>query len=181
MPSVAYPNAKSTKSRTVIYLVKRVKEDLVMEENKSITEENTSNEYSLVKLSRIDGGEMIEIRILKFRNNTLIERYSTIIKPTRPVEEVINETTEITKQELENADTIDKVMPKVLDIIGDSTILSRNGKTTRDILDYQCKKLGLKISNPYKDIKDLSKEEYNQMKTSILDLLSESIGLVSKA
>ena len=152
-----------------------------MEENKSITEENTSNEYSLVKLSTIYGGEMIEIYILKFRNNTLIERYSTVIKPTRPVEEVINETTEITKQELENADTIDKVMPKVLEIIGDSTILSRNGTTTRDILDSQCKQIDLKISNPYKNIKDLSKEEYNQIKTSISDFLSESIGLVSKA
>ena len=42
-----------------------------MEENKSITEENTSNEYSLIDLSTIAGGEMIEIRILKFRNNTL--------------------------------------------------------------------------------------------------------------
>ena len=152
-----------------------------MEENKSITEENTSNEYSLTELSTIYGGTMIEIRILKFRNNTLIERYSTVIKPTRPVEEIINETTEITKQELENADTLDKVMPKVLEIIGDSTILSRNGTTTRDILDSQCKQIGLKISNPYKDIKDLSKEEYNQMKTSILDLLSEAIGLATKA
>ena len=152
-----------------------------MEENKSITEENTSNEYSLIKLSTIDGGEMIEIRILKFRNNTLIERYSTVIKPTRAVEEAVNETTEITKQELENADTLDKVMPKVLEIIGNSTILSRNGATTRDILDYQCKQIGLKISNPYKNIKDLSKEEYNQMKTSILDLLSETVGLASKA
>ena len=144
-------------------------------------EENKSNEYSLIDLSTIAGGEMIEIRILKFRNNTLIERYSTVIKPTRPVEEVINETTEITKQELENADTIDKVMPKVSEIIGDSTILSRNGATTRDILDYQCKQIGLKISNPYKDIKDLSKEEYNQMKTAISDFLSETIGLATKA
>ena len=152
-----------------------------MEENKSITEENTSNEYSFIGLSTIAGGDIIEIGVIKFRNNTLIERYSTVIKPTRPVEEVINETTEITKQELENADTIDKVMPKVLEIIGDSTILSRNGTTTRDILDSQCKQIGLKISNPYKDIKDLSKEEYNQMKTSILDLLSETIGLATKA
>ena len=152
-----------------------------MEENKSITEENTSNEYSLIKLSTIYGGAMVEIRILKFRNNTLIERYSTVCKPEKPVEEAVNETTEITKQELENADTLDKVMPKVLDIIGDSTILSRNGKTTRDILDYQCKKLGLKINNPYKNIKDLSKEEYNQIKTSISDLLSETIGLATKA
>ena len=152
-----------------------------MEENESITEENTSNEYSLIKLSTIDGGEMIEIRILKFRNNTLIERYSTVIKPTRPVEEVIKETTEITKQELENADTIDKVMPRILEIIGNSTILSRNGATTRDILDSQCKQIGLKISNPYKNIEDLSEEEYNQIETSILDLLSETIGLASKA
>lgn len=144
-------------------------------------EENTSNEYSFIGLSTIAGGDIIEIGIIKFRNNTLIERYSTVIKPTRPVEEVINETTEITKQELENADTIDKVMPKVLDILGDSTIIARNGTTTRNILEYQCKKLGLKISNPYKNIKDLSKEEYNQIKTSVSDFLSESIGLAIKA
>lgn len=152
-----------------------------MEENKSITEENTSNEYSLVKLSTIYGGAMVEIGILKFRNNTLIERYATVCKPEKPVEEAVNETTEITKQELENADTLDKVMPKVLDIIGDSTILARNGKTTRALLDYQCRKLDLRFKNSYKNIEDLSKEEYNQMKTSISDLLSESIGLVSKA
>ena len=152
-----------------------------MEENKSITEENTSNEFSLVKLSTIYGGAMVEIGILKFRNNTLIERYSTVIKPTRPVEEVINETTEITKQELENADTIDKVMPKVLDIIGDSTILARNGKITRDILDYQCKQIGLKISNPYQDTSKLPKEISNKFLTSISDFLSETIGLATKA
>ena len=152
-----------------------------MEENKSITEENTSNEYSLVKLSTIYGGAMVEIGILKFRNNTLIERYATVCKPEKPVEEAVNETTEITKQELENADTLDKVMPKVLDIIGDSTILARNGKTTRALLDYQCRKLDLRFKNPYKNFEDLSKEEYNQIKTSISDFLSETIGLAIKA
>lgn len=152
-----------------------------MEENKSITEENTSNEYSLVKLSTIYGGAMVEIGILKFRNNTLIERYATVCKPEKPVEEAVNETTEITKQELENADTLDKVMPKVLDIIGDSTILARNGKTTRALLDYQCRKLDLRFKNSYKNIEDLSKEEYNQIKTSISDFLSETIGLAIKA
>lgn len=152
-----------------------------MEENKSITEENTSNEYSLIDLSTIAGGDIIDISILKFRNTTLIERYSTIIKPTRPVEDTVYETTEITKQELENADTMDKVIPRVVDIIGSSTILSPNGKTTKAILDYQCKKVGLKISNPYKDINDLPAEEYNQMKKSVFNLLYECIGVATKA
>ncbi len=152
-----------------------------MEENTSITKENIFNEYSLINLSTISGGDIIDISILKFRNNILTERYSTIIKPTRPIEDAVYETTEITKQELENADTIDKVMPRILEILGDSTILSPNGKTTRAILDYQCKKLGLKINNLYKDINDLPKEEYNQMKTSVFNLLYECIGLATKA
>ena len=144
-----------------------------MEENKSITEENTSNEYSLIDLSTIAGGDIIEIGVIKFRNNTLIERYSTVIKPTRKVEDEFYETTEITKQELENADTLDKVMPKLLNIIGSSTIVSHDGKTTRTILDYQCKKLGIKISNPYQDTRKLPKEIYNKLLTSMIELLNE--------
>lgn len=144
-------------------------------------EENKSNEYSLIDLSTIVGGDIIEIYVIKLRNNTIIERYATVIKPTRPVEDTVYETTKLTKQELENADTIDKVIPRVVNIIGDSIILSRDSKTTRNTLDYQCKKLGLKISNPYQDARTLPKEIYNKLLTSTLDFLSETIGLATKA
>lgn len=77
------------------------------------------------------------------------------------------EVTNITDEMVKDAETIDKVLPKVIDFIGDSVIVAHNADFDVGFLKYNAKQLGLKLDNTYLDTLRLAKNYFLIIKIQI--------------
>ncbi len=70
--------------------------------------------------------ELIEISAIKYEGAKKLDTFSTLIKPKKEVSSTITNLTGITNKMLEDAPTIEKVMPDLIEFIGDNPIVAHN-------------------------------------------------------
>lgn len=70
--------------------------------------------------------KIIEIGALKYENNVLVDEFSVLINPKIYLPQVITNITGITNEMLENEKTVEEVMPRFLDFIGDLPLICHN-------------------------------------------------------
>ena len=70
--------------------------------------------------------ELIEISAIKYEGAKKLDTFSTLIKPKKEVSNTITNLTGITNKMLEDAPTIEKVMPELIEFIGDNPIVAHN-------------------------------------------------------
>lgn len=70
--------------------------------------------------------EIIEIGAVKIKDGIKIDTFNSLIKPEYEIDEFITELTGITNGMVENAPSIDEVLPKFMDFIRDYIIIGHN-------------------------------------------------------
>lgn len=70
--------------------------------------------------------EIIEVGILKVRNNEIVARYSKLVKPKAKVSKKITKITGITNEMLEDKPAIEEIIIEILTFIGDDVIIGHN-------------------------------------------------------
>ena len=87
------------------------------------------------------------------------------------------EVTHITDEMVRNAETIDKILPKVLEFVGDSVLVAHNADFDIGFLKYNAKQLGLSFENTYLDTLKLAKELFPDYKKYKLGIIAENLGI----
>ena len=88
---------------------------------------------------------IIEIGAVKVKDGQILDRFSTFINPQIPIPANITKLTSITDQMVADADTIDVVLPKFIDFLGDCPVVAHNAGfdtgfiTTKamDVMNYK--------------------------------------------
>lgn len=70
--------------------------------------------------------EIIEIGAIKIENNTSVNTFSQLIKPTAPIDSFITELTGITNEDLNSANDLATVLPEFQKFIGSSILVGHN-------------------------------------------------------
>lgn len=70
--------------------------------------------------------ELIEISAIKYKGENQVDKFTTLIKPTVEIPELITKITGITNEMVSKSPTIDQVMPNLIDFIGDYPIIAHN-------------------------------------------------------
>lgn len=70
--------------------------------------------------------KIIEIGVVKVADHRIIEEWETFVNPGRMIGERITELTGICDKQLESAPAIGEVLPKLLEIVGDSVLLGHS-------------------------------------------------------
>jgi len=70
--------------------------------------------------------EIIEVGAVKVEHGKITAEYSELVKPSHPIPEFITHITGITNEEVQNAGTIDDVIPSFLDFISGFRLLGQN-------------------------------------------------------
>lgn len=70
--------------------------------------------------------EIIEVGAIKVIDGKIVDTFSTLVKPSIPIDSFITELTGITNEMLADAPSIGSVMPSLLDFVGDNVILGHN-------------------------------------------------------
>lgn len=122
--------------------------------------------------------EIIEIGAVKIKAGRIVDRYSQLINPGRPIPYHITEITSITDEQVANEPKINEVIGKFVDFIGDAVLVAHNapfdmGFIKRDIkkylnIDYQCSVI---------DTLQMARDLFPDLKKYGLGDLNKTLGL----
>lgn len=121
--------------------------------------------------------KITEIGIIKIKNGEIIDTFETFVNPEKPIPEEVVNVTHITDDMVKDSDTIDKIMPKVLEFMGDSVLVAHNADFDIGYMKYNCEKLGLPFHNTYIDTLRLAKSVYPEFGTYKLGKIASNLGI----
>ena len=83
--------------------------------------------------------KITEIGIMKIKDGKVLEEFCEFVNPEKPIPQRVVEITNITDDMVKDADTIDKVFPKVLEFIKGSVLVAHNASFDIGYLKYTAK------------------------------------------
>ena len=121
--------------------------------------------------------KITEVGIMKIKNGEVLDEFSCFVNPEKPIPQRVVEVTNITDDMVKNAETIDKVFPKILEFVGDSVLVAHNADFDIGFLKYNAKQLGYSLENTYIDTLRLSKDLFPDFKKYKLGIIAENLGI----
>lgn len=138
-----------------------------MGEKKFILSQEIPANYTILKITTIDN-EIIEVGAIKVRNHISRGKYIGYIKPNN---EKCSHSKNITNEGLENAESIDTVIPRILNMIGTDTVIYMNTNRELDLLKSKCESIGLQFNNTFINGRALKEEIPDEVKYFVCNLL----------
>ena len=121
--------------------------------------------------------KITEIGIMKVKNREVIDEFSTFVNPEKPIPQRVVEVTNITDEMVKDAPTIEEILPKVLEFVGNSVLVAHNADFDIGFLKHNCSELGLKLGNTYIDTLRLAKLLFPEYKKYKLGIIAENLGI----
>ena len=180
----AFPEAKKASKDSDIKIIYGVEAYLVPDKNPTVflsKGQALDCEYCVLDIETTGLSfrteKITEIAVVRIKNGEILEEFSCFVNPEVPIPERIVEITNITDEMVKNAETIEQVMPKFLEFIGDSVLVAHNASFDIGFLKYNAAKLGLKMDNTYIDTLSLSRGLFPEFKKHKLGFIAENLNI----
>ena len=121
--------------------------------------------------------KITEVGIMKLKNGEVVDEFSCFVNPEKHIPERVTEVTNITDEMVKDAETIDKVFPKILEFLGDSVIVAHNAGFDVGFLKQNAKNLGYDFDYTYIDTLSLAKDLFPEYKKYKLGKIAENLGI----
>lgn len=121
--------------------------------------------------------KITEIGIMKLKDGKVIDQFSCFVNPEKPIPARVVEVTNITDYMVQDAETIDKVFPKILEFIEGSVLVAHNADFDIGFLKHNAKQLGYEFDFTYLDTLSLARELFPDYKTYKLGRIAKSLGI----
>ena len=120
--------------------------------------------------------KIIEICACKIKDGEIIDEYTAFVNPKQPIHSAITEITGITRDMLEKAETIDLVIPKLLNFIGQLPIVLHHSYFVLEFIKQNCRNLNISLDNKIIDTLPLCKRKLPNLKNYTIDAISKALG-----
>ena len=121
--------------------------------------------------------KIIEIGAVKIKNGEIIGNFSEFVNPKRPIPYKIIELTGINDDMVRNAETIEEILPKFLEFIGDSVVVAHNASFDCSFISKNCNDLGLTFEPTIVDTVPLCRFLYPELKSVKLNIVAKHLGV----
>jgi DNA polymerase III subunit alpha, Gram-positive type len=121
--------------------------------------------------------KITEIGIMKYKDGKVIDKFSAFVNPQKPIPARVVEVTKITDDMVRDAETIDKVFPKIMDFIKDSVLVAHNAAFDIGFLKHNARVLGYDFHFTYIDTLTLAQELFPEFKTYKLGRIAKNLGI----
>lgn len=121
--------------------------------------------------------KITEVGIMKVKNGEVIDSFSCFVNPEKPIPPEVVEVTKITDEMVKDAETIDKVFPKILEFVGDSVLVAHNADFDIPFLKYHGNLLGYELNNTYMDTLRLAKVLFPEFTRYKLGFIADKLGI----
>lgn len=118
--------------------------------------------------------KIIEVSILKYKNNELIDEFVTLVNPEIPINPFITSITGITNSMVESFPTISQILPLMINFIDKNVIVGHNVNFDLRFLKYAIEYYGITTKNTelmYIDTLFLSRRFLNDLPNHKLETL----------
>ena len=157
---------------------------LVPDKNPSVTNlkgQNIDTEYCVFDLETTGLSyrteKITEIGAIKIKNGEIVDTFETFVNPEKPIPYEVVQVTHITDDMVKDAPTIDEILPKFLEFIGDSVLVAHNADFDIGFTKFNAEKLGYKLDNTYVDTLRLAKQIFPDYKKYKLGIIAENLGI----
>ena len=127
---------------------------------------------------RIDG--ITEIGAVKIRNGEIVDRFSTFVNPGMPIPEHITKLTGISDETVQNAPSIETVLPEFLRFCENCVLVAQNARFDTGFIKFACETYGEKYDFPHMDTMVLARCMHPELPNHRLDTLSKFYRVVLK-
>ena len=121
--------------------------------------------------------KITEIGIMKIKDGKVIDKFSTFVNPQKSIPSRVVEITKITDDMVREAETIDKVFPKVLEFIEGTVLVAHNAEFDIGFLKHYARILGHDFDFTYIDTLSLAQEIFYDFKTYKLGRIAKNLGI----
>ena len=121
--------------------------------------------------------KITEIGIMKVKNGEVIDEFSCFVNPEKHIPQRVTEVTNITDDMVKDAETIDKIFPRVLEFIKGSILVAHNAGFDVGFFKQVAKTLGYEFDFTYIDTLSLAKDLFPEYKKYKLGKIAENLGI----
>ena len=121
--------------------------------------------------------KITEVGAVIYKNGEVIKEFECFVNPEKPIPEEVVEVTHITDDMVKDAETIENILPKFLEFIGDRIIVAHNADFDVGFIKYNAEKLGIKLENTYIDTLRLAKDLFPDYKKYKLGIIADKLGI----
>lgn len=116
-----------------------------------------------------------EIGAVKIEDGVVVDKYSQLINPGRPIPSKIVNITGITDNMVKDKPKIHEILPDFENFIKDSTLVAHNASFDMGFLREQFSNVGKDISNPVLDTLELTRALFPQLKSHRLNIVAKHL------
>lgn len=118
--------------------------------------------------------EIIEIGAIKLKGTRIVDTFSSFVNPKKIIPKRISELTHITQDMVDNAPTIEDVLPKFLEFTKDAVMVAHNSAFDMGFIRRDAKKyMGIDYKPPIIDTLQMARDLYPDLKGYNLDRLNK--------
>ena len=121
--------------------------------------------------------KITEIGAVKIENFKIVDRFSELINPEKDISYKIQELTGITNDLVKDKPTIEEILPKFMEFIGDSVVVAHNAEFDTGFISQKCREQGLEYKNKSIDTLMLSRILLPHLKRFRLNLIAKELGI----
>lgn len=130
------------------------------------------NNYVIIDIetSGLDSreAEIVKLSALKIENKMISERFSELVKPTKPLIEEVENLTGITNDDVNEKCQINDLFPDFLNFIGDNALIAHNVSFAVKFINAALKKAGMPpLKNKIVDTLELARKKCKTDKFSL--------------
>ncbi len=119
--------------------------------------------------------KITEVGIMKIKDGKVLESFCEFVNPEKHIPETVQEITNITDDMVKDADTIDKVFPRILEFIKGSVLVAHNASFDIGYLKHNAKELGYDFDFTYVDTLPLARKLFPELKKHKLGKIAEHL------
>ncbi len=121
--------------------------------------------------------KIIEIGAVKVEGGKITDRFSVFVNPQEPIPFRIEELTSIRDDMVENAPTIDIIMPQFVEFCGDCVLVAHNADFDMSFIIKNCEELGISFHPTYVDTVALARVLLPNLNRFKLDTVAKALGI----
>lgn len=121
--------------------------------------------------------KITEIGAVKIENFKVVDRFSELVNPETDISYKIQELTGITNDLVADKPTIEAILPKFLEFVGDDVLVAHNADFDMGFISQKSREQGLEFKNKSVDTLTLARVLLPQLKRHRLNLIAKALGI----
>ncbi len=180
----SFPEAMNLSKSLGIKILYGMEGYLINDKKEIVTNFDDNKNYSTFVVFDIETtglsaiNDMItEIGAVKIRDGEIIDTYSQLINPERPIPELITNITGITDDMVKDKPAIKEVILDFIKFIGDDVLVAHNASFDVGFIREKMKLVNIELNNPVLDTLELSRAVFPFLKNHKLNIVAKHLNV----